>query len=178
LDRGFVSYNAQINVSKPYDKPELSAIPTVEVGAGNLGDNRMVIAAHDRSKNGLIVGFNENGLPQIMYGWDDFYLMPDPRTLTYPEDGGTIATQEWTEQNYLPLSGDATANVTTNSLTAGTVKSGSPNTSGTIGPDAEGVHYQGTFISDGAVDIQNSAATATVMWRGVKIDGLGTITVK
>jgi proline racemase len=104
--------------------------------------------------------------------------MPDPRTLTYPEDGGTIATQEWTEQNYLPLSGDATANVTTNSLTAGTVKSGSPNTSGTIGPDAEGVHYQGTFITDGAVDIQNSAATATVMWRGVKIDGLGTITVK
>ena len=95
LDRGFATYHAQINIDKPYDKPELSALPTIDVRAGSIGDNRIVLAAHDRSKNGLIVGFNENGLPQMMYGWDEFYMLPDPRTLTYPENGGTIATQEW-----------------------------------------------------------------------------------
>ena len=58
----------------------------------------MVFEVTDNTKNTLIVGFTEDGLPQIMYGWDDFYTMPDPRKLTYPEDGGTIATKEWVEE--------------------------------------------------------------------------------
>lgn len=88
------------------------------------------------------------------------------------------ATQEWTEQNFLPLSGDATANVEANTTHTNKNIIGRPNTDGTIGPDAEGFHYEGTLIDGGVIDLQTSIPTATILWRGVKIDGLGTITIK
>lgn len=79
---------------------------------------------------------------------------------------------------YLPLSGDATADIVTNVLSANAIMNGHPNTSGTIGPDEEGQHYNGVLVSDGAIDIQSSRATQTVDWYGTKIKGYGIITLK
>ena len=63
-------------------------------------------------------------------------------------------------ENYLPLSGDATADVVTNSLIAGTrLITGDPNVNNTIGPDEGGSHYGGVFIGDRGVDIQDIKAT-------------------
>jgi hypothetical protein len=101
------------------------------------------------------------------------------------------ASQEWTEgqisgkaeisalANYLPLSGDTEADVVTRSLSAiENVVYGFPNTSGTIGPDAEGNHYGGVCIGNNCVDIQDSFATMAVKWSGTKINAFGEITIK
>lgn len=82
-------------------------------------------------------------------------------------------------ENYLPLSGDATADVVTNSLIAGTrLITGDPNVNNTIGPDEGGSHYGGVFIGDRGVDIQDIKATQTVKWCGTKIDAFGDIVIK
>lgn len=82
-------------------------------------------------------------------------------------------------ENYLPLSGDATANVVTNSLSADArLITGDPNVNDTIGPDEGGSHYGGVLIYDGCVDIQNTKATSTIEWYGTKIDAFGVITIK
>lgn len=95
LDRGYAYIDYALTIFKPYDKPELSSVPALDLHPGDTGDTKRVMQIWDNSKNTLIVGFDEAGLPQIMYGWDDFDQQPNPRTLTYPEEGGTIATQEW-----------------------------------------------------------------------------------
>lgn len=92
LTGGYATYQYALTLTKKWDKPDLSSVPTLIVDAGVYADNKRIMRVWDADKNNLIVGFDENGLPQIMYGYDDFDVNPNPRTLAYPTEGGTIAT--------------------------------------------------------------------------------------
>ena len=96
---GYALFPYSLTLHKPYNTPELYDNPTVFVAVGNIGNTENVVELCDDTKNEIMFGFNSNGVPQTKWGYDEALN----NVLTWPQQGGTIATKEWVEESLAQL---------------------------------------------------------------------------
>lgn len=96
---GYALFPYSLTLHKPYNTPELYDNPTVFVAVGNIGNTENVVELCDDTKNEIMFGFNSNGVPQTKWGYDEALN----NVLTWPQQGGTIATKEWVEERLAQL---------------------------------------------------------------------------
>ena len=96
---GYALFPYSLTLHKPYNTPELYDNPTVFVAVGNIGNTENVVELCDDTKNEIMFGFNSDGVPQTKWGYDEEWN----NVLTWPQQGGTIATKEWVEERLAQL---------------------------------------------------------------------------
>lgn len=97
---GYATFPYSLTLHKPLSQSqELYNNPTVFVGVGSSGNTENVVELCDTTKNEIMFGFNSDGVPQTKWGYDEEWN----NVLTWPQQGGTIATKEWVEERLAQL---------------------------------------------------------------------------